>query len=188
MISPDLRQLAFEGAPTGSMYGFDIEPGFFNIGHDFYKDRETFEATFVEADGFAELDTTALGQYKGKFDIIWCPKFIHLWDRPNQNKLAARLVQLLKPQPGSMFLGSQNGLPEPQDLIMTQRLNETPTKFFGNADTVKEDWQEVAKLTGMSWDVKARLLDLRDLGLHKDDGSTYKRITGYNLQWTAAIV
>lgn len=117
MISPDLRQLAYEGAPTDKMYAFDIEPRFFDVGYDFYNDRDHFKATFMTVDGTKAIDETPLRDLKGKLDIIWCPKFLHLFNRAGQIETAARLIQLLKPQAGSMFVGSQNGFPEP---------NETP--------------------------------------------------------------
>lgn len=62
MISPDLRQLAYEGAPTAKMHGFDIEPGFFDIGYDFYRDRDSFKATFFTADVQGDFDGNPLRQ------------------------------------------------------------------------------------------------------------------------------
>ena len=38
------------------------------------------------------------------------------------------------------------------------------------------------------WEVEAWLVDLRTLGLHRDDGSEYAKYTGYNLQWTATLL
>ena len=62
------------------------------------------------------------------------------------------------------------------------------TFFIGNVETIKEIWTEVGKRSGTKWNVDARLLDLRSIGLHEDDGSMYKKKTGYNLQWTATLI
>lgn len=124
----------------------------------------------------------------GKLDVIWCPKLLHLWDRPTQIKTAAKLVALLKPQAGSIFAGSQNGHPMPQDIFVPERTFGTASLWMGNAHTLKEDWAEVARLTGTEWDVQTRLLDLRTIGMHEDDGTLYRKLTGYNLQWTATMV
>jgi hypothetical protein len=78
MISLDLLQLAFVGAPSESMYAFDMEAGFFELAYESCNDRDTFKSTFVKADGFADLESTKLRKYKGMFDIMWCPKFLHL--------------------------------------------------------------------------------------------------------------
>ena len=189
MVSPDLRQLAYEGARTDNMYAFDIIPGYFDIGYDFYNDRERFKGKFLTADGLKPLDETPLGNLKGSIDIIWSPKFLHIWDRETQIAVAAKLVALLKPQPGSMFVGSQNGLPVAEEIPISGDLPGLGKSFFtGNADSIKEMWTELAAQTGTKWNVEARLFDLRTIGLHEDDGSEYKRKTGYNLQWTATLL
>ena len=172
------------------MYGFDIVPGFFDLGFDFYNDRDRFHGRFLEADGSKDLTTSALGRLKGQVDVIWCPKYLHIYDREHQVQVACNLIQLLRPRAGSLFVGSQNGLPEPEDLVLQGQTFEgqQSSAFLGNAETMREIWNEVAARTGTKWDVQARLLDLRTIGLHKDDGSMYKRKTGYNLQWTATLV
>lgn len=188
MVAPDLRQLAYEGAPSKKMYGFDIEPAFFDLSYELYRDKEHFEATFLTADARSDLADTPLQSLMGKVDIIWCPKLLHLWDRLTQIKTAASLVALLNPRADSIFAGSQNGHPTPQDVPIAARTHGTPTLWMGNAETLKEDWAEVATLTGTQWNVEARLLDLRTIGMHQDDGTPYKKKTGYNLQWTATMI
>lgn len=100
------------------------------------------------------------------------------------------MVELLRPVPGSLFCGSQNGLPEPEEMPLVHGAfdGQQKTFFLGNADTLKEMWNEVAARTGTKWNVESRLLDLRTIGLHNDDGSPYKRKTGYNLQWTVTLL
>ena len=190
MFAPDLRYLAHKGAPTESMYAFDIEPQFFDLGFQFYNDADRWKGEFFAANGLEELDASSLGQLKGKIDIIWSPKFLHLWDRPHQIEVAARMVSFLKPQPGSLFCGSQNGLPEAEEAPIAEGAfaGQQKSFFLGNADTIKEIWNEVAARTGTEWNVESRLLDMRTLGMHKDDGSPYKKRTGYNLQWTATLL
>lgn len=172
------------------MYGFDIEKRFFDIGFDFYQDRDRWQGEFFAADGTKHLDSSRLGKLKGQVDVVWCPKYLHLYDREHQVQVACNLVQLLRRQAGSMFVGSQNGLPEPEEVPLNGQgfEGQQETFFIGNSETLKEIWAEVARRTGTRWNVDARLLDLRTIGLHKDDGSLYKKKTGYNLQWTATLI
>lgn len=172
------------------MYGFDVEEKFFPIGYDFYQDRETFRGTFFAADGWQDFSKSRLGELEGKMDIIWCPKFLHLFDRPHQIILASRLVALLKPQPGSMFVGSQNGYPGTLSVPIAPGtfVGQQDTFFMGDEEAIREMWEEVAGTTGTKWDLQARLLDMRTIGLHVDDGSDYKKRVGYNLQWTATLL
>ena len=189
-ISPDLRYLAFKGAPTANMYGFDIESRFFDIGFNFYNDRDRWEGNFLAADGTKRLEDTALSPLVGQVDIIWCPKYLHIYDRAHQIEVASNLIRLLRPQAGSIFAGSQNGLPLPEERPLADRGFQGQQKsfFLGNAETVREIWDEVATRTGTKWKLDARLLDLRTIGLHEDDGSEYKKKVGYNLQWTATLM
>lgn len=171
------------------MYGFDIEDRFFELGYDFYGDLDRWRGDFFAADGTKPLGSSPLGKLKGEVDVVWCPKYLHLYDREHQVEVACNLVQLLRPRAGSMFVGSQNGLPEPEEVPLQGRtFNGQGTFFMGNAETLKEIWAEVAARTGTKWDLDARLLDLRTVGLHTEDGSQYKRKTGYNLQWTATLI
>ncbi|KAK5169390.1 uncharacterized protein LTR77_005365 [Saxophila tyrrhenica] len=190
MIAPDLRYLASRGAPAERMYGFDIEAGFFDIGFDFYRDRERWHGSFFEADGTKPLSETKLAVLKGKMDILWCPKFLHLFDRAQQIAVSCNLVGLLRSVTGSLFIGSQNGRPVPEEMPVKEgSLGHGQNSIFGaNAEEMQRMWAEVGERTGTKWEVEARLLDLRTVGLHVEDGSWYKRVTGYNLQWTARLV
>jgi hypothetical protein len=189
-ISTDLRYLASKGAPTKNMCGFDIEPRFFDIGFEFYNDRDRWQGSFLVADGTKRLEDTALAPLIGKVDIVWCPKYIHLYDRPHQVEVAANLIRLLKPRAGSIFAGSQNGYPVPEEKPLADGGFQGQQKsfFIGNAETLREIWDEAAAQTGTKWELDARLLDLRTIGLHQDDGSEYKRKVGYTLQWTATLI
>lgn len=190
MVAQDLRQLAYAGAPTENMYGFDIELDFFDIGFSFYNDRDRWKGSFIHADATQPFHTNGLGQLEGKIDIIWCAKFIHIFDRKRQVDMMVKLLSLLSPQPGAMFVGSQNGFPGGRDIMIEglQKFDSTTDRFFlADAADIEEMWTEVARRTATEgqWDLQARLLDLRTLGLHEDDGTDYKRTTGYNVQWTA---
>ncbi|KAK4493743.1 hypothetical protein PRZ48_014928 [Zasmidium cellare] len=186
MIAQDLRQLAFDGAPTDKMYGFDFEPEFFNIGYDFFQDRATFRGSFLEVDATKDFSETELRDLSGKVDVIWCAKFIHLYDWDDQIEMASKLVRLLKPQPGSLFLGSQNGFPGGRSMSLKgsgMKVSKSNMGFLNDVDHLKEIWEEVGKRTGLDFDVEVTLLDLRTIGWHKDSGSDYHKTIGYNLQY-----
>ncbi|KAF7192322.1 Methyltransferase adrK [Pseudocercospora fuligena] len=166
MIAPDLRELAYAGTPSDKMYGFDIQSEFFDIGYDFYKDRNSFKAHFFPADVVKDFSESELASLAGQIDIICLGQ-------------------------ESMFLGSQNGYPGGHDILIrdgSQRiLPQSDRIFLGDAEQIKEIWTEVGEKTNTKWKVESRLLDLRTIGLHDDDGSPYKKFTGYNLQWTATM-
>lgn len=184
-FSTDLRQLAFEGAPTESMYGFDVETAFFDIGYDLFRDKEKFKAEFVHVD-FVDGEDRSLERFRGKMDIVWAAKFVHLFDAEHQIQAVVKLIQVLKPVAGSMFVGSQNGFPGCLDLkIQMVKPGFQDTIRLHDEESIRELWREAEVRTGTQWDVEAKLVDMRDLGLHEDDGTEYKRRTGYNITYTA---
>ncbi|KXS99522.1 hypothetical protein AC578_4262 [Pseudocercospora eumusae] len=168
MIVPDLRELAYAGAPSDRICGFDIQSGFFDIGFDFCKNCNTFKAHFFPTDVVKDFSESELASLRGQIDII-CQQPI----------MAAKSVSLLKPRPGAMFLGSQNGRPGVHDVLIkegSQRmLPQSDSIFLGDTDQIKEIWAEVGENTGTKWEVESTLLDLRIIGLHDDDGSLYKK-------------
>ncbi|CAK3916140.1 Hypothetical predicted protein [Lecanosticta acicola] len=190
MVAPDLRKLAYDGAPTGEMYGFDVESEFFDIGFDLYKDRATWRGKFFPADALRPFQETELGTLVGKLDIVWCAKFIHIFDREGQIEMMVKLVSLLKPEKGSLFVGSQNGFPGGMTVPVADDqkfVGMSGEIFLGDTGDMEEMWAEVARRTGTQWELEATFLDMRTIGLHEDDGSPYKKRTGYNLQWVATM-
>lgn len=174
MFAPDLRYLAYQGAPTENMHGFDIEDRFFDMAYRYYQDKDRFHAKLMQADFFDESPDAALKKLEGKLDIVWSPKFVHLFDKPTQIEVCCGLIKLLKPVPGSLFCLSQNGLPEARELKVSGPADKSPLKtstfLLGNEETSHEIWEEVERRTGTKWQFLCRLLDLRTIGKHKDDG------------------
>lgn len=172
------------------MYGFEIEPRFFDVGFNFYQDKDVWKGHFFKGDVFGTGTDSDLGKLEGKLDIVWAAKIIHLFERDTQIKVAANLVRLLKPKPGSLFVGSQNGYPENFSVPIAKTMFPGQGRNFwmANKEGFEQMWKEVAEQTGTRWNVEANLLDLRTVGLHEDDGSEYKKWTGYNLQFTCTLI
>ena len=160
-----------------------MKPEFSDTGFDFYNDRSRWQGTFFAANGLDELDASPLGELKGKIDVIWSLKLLHLFPRDTQVTVAAHTVSLLKPVRSNMFVGAQNGLTDPKEIHIQEgtAVGMQKSFFLGNADTIKEIWNEGAKQTGSKWNVESKLLDLRTKGLHQGDGSEYSKVIGYNL-------
>ncbi|KAF2151566.1 hypothetical protein K461DRAFT_294469 [Myriangium duriaei CBS 260.36] len=186
-FSTDLRQLAFEGAPTDRMNAFDVETAFFDIGYDFFRDKQKFKARFVHVNFVDEKDQS-LDKFKGNIDIIWAAKFVHLFDHEHQIQAVIKLIRVLKPQAGSMFVGSQNGFPGSMDApIGDPKPGFQSTIKLHDEDSIRALWKEVEARTGTRWDVEAKLIDMRTIGMHKDNGTEYTRRTGYNITYIAIL-
>lgn len=188
MVAPDLRRLAYDGAPTETMYGCDIEERFFDVGYDFYRDRETFKGRFFKAD-VEQLDQYGeMQKLLRSLDIIYCAKLLHLFDRDAQKQRIKDLLQYIRPQAGSLFVVSQNGYMGSPTFDRPPSMGRPGGKLWmADADGWTELWRELEEETSTKWEVNCRLFDLRTIGMHKDDGSEYKRLTGYCLQATMTL-
>ena len=57
----------YNGAPSETLTGTELERDFIDLGYELYKDRDSLKTTFVSGD-FFNLDSTSLKP--GSFDII----------------------------------------------------------------------------------------------------------------------
>ena len=140
------------------MYGIDIEPAFFDLGYELFRDKEKMHATFISAD----LTTSVLpsvGLLEAKFDIISVQSFFHLFALEEQVSAATHLTRLTKPIPGSIIVGRQLGLMEARE---SQGLTPESTTFLHNPDSFTRFWQVVGAATSSKWKVHTEVEKVPD--------------------------
>ena len=91
------------------LYGSDVFPAYERVGHELFRDADTFKGRFIGADLFADDADNALVETEGTWDIISIVNFMHLFDWASQIRACRRMVKLLAQKPGSMVIGAQNG-------------------------------------------------------------------------------
>lgn len=91
--------------------------------------------------------------------IIYTGSFFHLFDWDGQFAMAKRVVELLKPEPGSMLLGRQVGNINPGEYTRVGCDGER-RRWRHDPRTWKEMWELVGKETGTKWDVHAEMEQL----------------------------
>ena len=97
-----------DGAPSSAMSGMDIEPAFFDLGYEIFRDRDNMHATFLAAD-LTRTSTPSIAPLRFKIDIISAQSLFHLFKLEDQKTVAKHLVSLVKPVPGSIILERQAG-------------------------------------------------------------------------------
>ncbi|XP_006459109.1 hypothetical protein AGABI2DRAFT_201067 [Agaricus bisporus var. bisporus H97] len=129
----DLRKAVTDGWPEENAIGSDLEPAFWEYGHQLFKTNpESFKAGFVAGDAFdpkmikpqdpfCEPPTTprpndlrlleSLTPLQGHVSVIHASSLFHLFDEDGQIILAKRLASLLSPEPGSVICGRHRGTP-----------------------------------------------------------------------------
>ena len=157
-LGQDLRKLAFDGAPSSSLYGMDVESSFFDLGFDLFLDKEKLAgATFVS--GNLLHDGALFPQLEGAIDIIHASSLLHLFTWEEQINVATRLVGFTKAKAGSMIIGRQVGAENAGEY---RGLNEESTSYRHNVESFEKFWADVGEKTGSSWKTIARL-DTQDI-------------------------
>lgn len=151
-MGQDIRKLVYDGAPVENTYASDLKKDFWGFGYDMFLDKATLKTPFIEADIF-DADSE-LKQLNGKMDLINAASFFHLFDWDGQVKAAKRVVELLKPMPGSMIFGRQGGKPEPGNFA---HVKKDLTVFWHNPESWAKMWEQVGAETGTKWKVEATL-------------------------------
>ena len=181
-LGQEIRQLVADGAPSANTYGSDLWGGLIEVGYDLFKDRERLQTVFIAADIFD--DASPLVALAGQMDIIYTGAFFHLFGLEEQEKVAARVVQLLAPKPGSIVVGRQSGHEEAGEFGRAG--DKSGRKHFRhNPQSWKELWERVGEATGSKWAVEADL-KTREYTLAELEGKSEairSKMTGIGLRF-----
>ena len=152
-LGQDLRKLLFDGVPPSSpMYGLDIEPAFFDLGYELFRDRDKMHATFITAD-LTKESVPSIESFGSSMDIISANGLLHLFNLEDQKTVARHLVRLTKPRAGSMIIGLQIGSMEAGE---RQRKSADTSHYLHNLESFDSFWQDVGAATGSKWRVDAK--------------------------------
>lgn len=128
-----------------------------------FRDRDTFSATFVEADILHPNEE--LLAMKGGMDVINITHVLHQWDWAGQIAVAKNLVALSR-STGALVVGFQVGSAGANRIGPHSEENSLGTKevFWHSPDTFAQLWEEVGEATGTKWEVQAELWTWEETG------------------------
>ena len=155
-LGHDLRHLVVDGAPSANLYAVD-EVSHWEIGYDFFRDRSSFAAQFIEADILRP--NAELRQLWGTIDAISIVHVLHIWDYETQREVAQNIAQLSS-RPGAVVVGFQLGTAGTDpftDPYNPQAFRHTPESF-------QRMWNEAGAATATSWESQAQLWPIDLLG------------------------
>lgn len=151
-LGQDLRKLLFDGAPPQSLYGLDIFPEYERIGHELFRDSDTFQDRFIAADIFDEAVDSNLAKIEGNWDVISIVMFLHIFDWDTQLRTCKRILKLLSRKPGSMVIGAQTGSTEAGEHELKPPFvaeGERKTVYRQSTETFTEMWRIVERDEGV---------------------------------------
>lgn len=170
-LAQDIRKLIADGAPADQLRGTDLQAGLMASGHDLFRDAEKLPLsdgsnvqgkTFVAADFLDDSDASPLKAWEGSVDIVHASMFLHCFELPTQVRACKRIVALLRPQPGSLFVGRTGGVslaaggPREEDVRgpLGRIGGVKETNYLHDLDSFREMWGQVGRETGTMWEVE----------------------------------
>lgn len=138
------------------MYGLDVEPAFFDLGYELFRDKEKMHATFAAAD-LTRSSVPSIEPMMSSIDVISAQSLFHLFVLKDQKTVAQHLSKLTKPVPGSIIVGRQLGLVEAGE---QRGMSEDTTVYLHNPDSLDIFWQDIGATTGSKWKVETRIEDV----------------------------
>jgi SAM-dependent methyltransferase len=155
-LGQDIRKLIFDGVPMESVYGADILTEFVDIGYDLFGDEERLPRSHFVAPADIFDDSSPLKELDGKVDIVHANSVFHLFSWDDQVKAAKRVIRLMRPQKGSLILGSQIAHPEPGE-VPSRPGRRSGTMYRHDEKSWERFWESVGKEVGLSFTVKSSL-------------------------------
>ncbi|KAH0604879.1 uncharacterized protein H6S33_006547 [Morchella sextelata] len=146
----DIRKLISDGAPSGNIYGSDLQAEFIGMGYDLFMDKDKIETKFIApADIFDESEASPLNSLDGQMDIIHIGSFLHLFTLEDQVRAAKRIARMLSPKKGSMVVGRQGGSSIPGEFDHSVHMLEGKM-YRHDMETFNNFWN---KEVGGEWQV-----------------------------------
>ncbi|EFY95080.1 methyltransferase [Metarhizium robertsii] len=147
----DLRKLVLDGVDPSQLAALDLVPEFYEMGKRLFRDGDKLHIDFYGRDIFdSGADWEPLRQ---RFDIIHMTSFLHIWNWRGQVGAARRIVQFVKPKPGSLLVGSGLGSVVGEERPALQGMG---VHYRQSEESFARLWKEVGDVTGTKWKVQSR--------------------------------
>ena len=146
-----------DGAPVDAVYGADLFPEYEAIGHQLFRDQDRFKDRFCTADIFDDSADGLVVKSQGTWDIVNINMFLHIWDLSTQKAASKRILKLLRPDNGSMILGTQTGSMQPGEIVLRPphvAEGEERSVYRHSLETMVDMWKDVGDEEGVKLDVK----------------------------------
>lgn len=157
-MGQDLRKLLFDGVPIDRLFGSDIFSQYESIGHELFRDRDTFHNRFIPGDLFDKSPDHAIEVTKGNWEVIVIVMFLHIFDWNDQLRAAERIIDLLSSKPGSMIIGAQTATIKPGEQALFPPFvqpGEHKSVYRQSRETFTQMWEEVGKSRGVKLNIWA---------------------------------
>ncbi len=119
----------------------------------FFRDGDRLPAEQFIPVGLLDREDARLSRLEGKVDIAQLSLVLHIWGWDGQVEACKRVVELLRPEKGSMIVGQSLGHVDGEEAAG----RSGHTIFKHNTETFSEMWREIGRATSTEWHVQASL-------------------------------
>lgn len=159
-LGQDLRKLVHDGAAPTQLLGVDIFPAFEAVGHDLFRDKETFAGRFAAADIFSE--SGALAETRGTWEVVSSCMFLHSFDWAGQLAACKAMVQLATQKSGSWIVGGLTASIDAREQELKPPFVPEGVKrsvYLQSRESFSRLWDEVRSATGVDFTLWAEYDD-----------------------------
>lgn len=145
------------------------------MGHELFRDRETFQNRFIMADLFDTTSDSALERTKGKWDVINIIMFLHVFDWSTQLVACKRILGLLSRKSGNMIIGAQTGSTEAGEHVLKPPFvaeGEHKTVYRQSLETFTDMWKIVEKDEDVKLKIQVQYDEEKDRELRAKEEET----------------
>jgi hypothetical protein len=134
----------------------DITTNIWPIGFDLFRDKSSFNATFIQSDVLDD-SSEVMRKLGHSCDVVFLGLLLHLFSYDLQLEASKNIVNLTKGK-GSIVAGKNGGwdkagTEERKLNIQNEGKNDQPTRFRHDKQSFTKMWEEVSHATGTKWDV-----------------------------------
>lgn len=147
-LGQDIRKLIADGAPPGNLFGAELIAPFIDLSYELFRDQDV-GTHFISADALVSTDDSPLAQLRGKVDFVHLGMILHVFDLNKQLQLLLNSISLLKPEKGSLIVGTAVG-----DI---QGVQVPAGNFMHSAETFRDLWDRIGSQTGLGFDCRVYL-------------------------------
>ncbi|KAJ9660201.1 hypothetical protein H2198_002707 [Neophaeococcomyces mojaviensis] len=196
-LGQDLRKLAFDGVNPQWLWGSDIHQDFIDAGYELFRDEHKMpkDHFICPADVFDNSEGNNLSVLDGRVDMMHVTAVFHLFNREQEDLLAARCLRLLnKNRPSGvdgLIFGSQVGNIDAREFVRANgsrryRHNEQSWRKMWESVCNREEFKSKVKGVKVEVELRHRSMDQMKAGeLHKHIG---KEEEGFRwMVWTVWI-
>ena len=166
-LGQDLRKLVHDGASASHLAGAELNDGFIRLGYELFRDDERVGAERIRVVAANILDSpeaSPLSDCVGSMSVVQLGMILHLFTWEEQLVVFQNTVRLLRADKGVLIIGQASGSLN----AGTSGRGHSPNRrtYRHNVESFERLVEEMSKLTGTTWKVKAEL----DTGLSIYDG------------------